>query len=147
MIFCVCFQGAGTRDGKGTCSCHTGYRGDLCDACTDGHFEEVKNETHTVCKGGSKILYAKVGQNHICTQYLPKYFWFPLVELSKIKAPKLVPVWQVDYQCMPIIFMSHRSFSVILLSHIGNFSQVWVNLHRSWPTDQCNWHRLDYLLV
>ena len=35
------------------------------------------------------------------------------------------------YQCMPIIFMAHRSFFVILSSHIGNFSQIRVNLHRS----------------
>ena len=47
-------------------------------------------------------------------------------------------------QYMPIISMTHRSFSVILLSHIGNLSHVWVNLHRSWPTDRCNWHRLFY---
>ena len=26
-------------------------------------------------------------------------------------------------QCMPIIFMTHRSFSVILSSHIGNPSE------------------------
>ena len=43
-------------------------------------------------------------------------------------------------------FMTHRSFSVILSSHtgIGNFSQVRLHLHRSWPTDRCNWHRLMY---
>ena len=29
----------------------------------------------------------------------------------------------LGYQCMPIIFMTHRSFSVILSSHIGNPSQ------------------------
>ena len=29
---------------------------------------------------------------------------------------------------------------------IGNFSQVRVNLHRSWQTDQCNWHRLKQIL-
>ena len=45
-------------------------------------------------------------------------------------------------QCIPIVFMTHRSFSVILSSHIGNLSQVRLNLHPSWPTDQCNWHRL-----
>ena len=45
-------------------------------------------------------------------------------------------------QCIPIFFMTHRSFSVILSSHIGNLSQVRLNLHRSWPTDRCNWHRL-----
>ena len=48
------------------------------------------------------------------------------------------PVHVVYYlpQCMPIIFMTHRSFSVISSSHVGNLSQVQVNLH------PCNCHRL-----
>ena len=46
-------------------------------------------------------------------------------------------------QCIPIIFMTHRSFWVVLSSHIGNLSQVQLNLHRSWPTDRCNWQRLQ----
>ena len=46
------------------------------------------------------------------------------------------------WQCMPIIFLTHRPFSVILSSHIGNLSQVWVNLHQSWQTDRCNSHKL-----
>ena len=41
-----------------------------------------------------------------------------------------------------IIFVTHRTFSVILSSHIGNLWQVQLNLHRSWPTDWCNRHRL-----
>ena len=47
-------------------------------------------------------------------------------------------------QCIPINFMTPQSFSVILLSHtcIGNLSQVRLNLHWSWLTDRCNWHRL-----
>ena len=48
----------------------------------------------------------------------------------------------MNIQCIPIIFMTHWSISVILSSHIGNFAQVRVNFHRSWPTDRCNWHRL-----
>ena len=43
-------QGAGTRSGKGTCSCDAGYSGEMCDSCTDGHYEEEKNDTHTICK-------------------------------------------------------------------------------------------------
>ena len=50
-------------------------------------------------------------------------------------------------QCIPIIFMTHRSFAVILTLHIGNLSQVRLNLHRSWPTDRCNWHRLMYMYI
>ena len=50
-------------------------------------------------------------------------------------------------QCTPIIFMTHWSFSVILSSHIGNLSQVRLNLHQSWPTDRCNWHRLLMTIV
>ncbi|XP_052679754.1 cysteine-rich with EGF-like domain protein 2-B isoform X1 [Crassostrea angulata] len=42
-------DGAGTRSGKGTCSCDHGYSGEMCDSCTDGHYEEVKNDTHTIC--------------------------------------------------------------------------------------------------
>ena len=49
------------------------------------------------------------------------------------------------YQFMPIIFMAHRSFFVILSSNMGNSSQIWVNLHQSWPTDRCYWHRLIYV--
>ena len=45
-------------------------------------------------------------------------------------------------QCMPIIFMTHRSISVNLSSHIGNLWHVQGNLHQSWLTDRCNWHRL-----
>ena len=40
-------------------------------------------------------------------------------------------------------FMTHRSFSVILSSHMGNFSQVRVKLLRSWQTDQYYLHRLQ----
>ena len=36
--------------------------------------------------------------------------------LDLYKPPQIMCV----YQCMPIIFMTHRSFSVILSSHIGN---------------------------
>ena len=46
-----------------------------------------------------------------------------------------------DYS-MPIIVMTHRSFSVFYHHILGNLSQVQVNLHWSWLTDQCNWHRL-----
>ena len=42
--------------------------------------------------------------------------------------------------------MTHWPFAVILSSHIGNFSQVRLKLHRSGPTDWCNWHRLQYSL-
>ncbi|KAK6178706.1 hypothetical protein SNE40_011228 [Patella caerulea] len=42
-------DGGGTRQGKGTCSCHSGYTGELCNECSDGYFEEMKNDTHTVC--------------------------------------------------------------------------------------------------
>ena len=34
-------------------------------------------------------------------------------------------------QCVPILFMTYRSFSVILSSYTGNLSQVPVNLLRS----------------
>ena len=37
-------------------------------------------------------------------------------------------------------------FSNFIITYIGNLSQVRLNLHRSWPTDRCNWHRLQRLL-
>ncbi|XP_033105508.1 protein disulfide isomerase Creld2-like [Anneissia japonica] len=43
-------KGSGTRSGDGKCSCNDGYSGSLCDECKDSHFEESKNETHTVCR-------------------------------------------------------------------------------------------------
>ncbi|KAH3881180.1 cysteine-rich with EGF-like domain protein 2 isoform X2 [Dreissena polymorpha] len=42
-------DGEGTREGTGKCDCNSGYRGDICEECTDGFFEESKNDTHTVC--------------------------------------------------------------------------------------------------
>ena len=45
----VFLQGDGTREGNGVCQCNDGYRGDLCDECKDGYFEESKNATHATC--------------------------------------------------------------------------------------------------
>lgn len=42
-------DGEGTRAGKGKCKCDSGYKGDLCDDCTDKYFEAQKNDTHTTC--------------------------------------------------------------------------------------------------
>ena len=39
-------------------------------------------------------------------------------------------------------FYDTSVISVTLSSHIWNLSQVRLTLHRSWPTDRCNWHRL-----
>lgn len=41
-------KGAGKRDGKGTCECHKGYIGDLCDQCSIGYYNESNS-----CIGGS----------------------------------------------------------------------------------------------
>ncbi|KAK2157627.1 hypothetical protein LSH36_188g10000 [Paralvinella palmiformis] len=43
-------RGNGTRSGKGDCDCNNGYKGDVCDSCTDTYYEEIKNDTHTICK-------------------------------------------------------------------------------------------------
>lgn len=51
VYFLYWFKGDGTRDGTGTCVCNVGYREDLCDECMDGFYEEMKNETHTICTG------------------------------------------------------------------------------------------------
>jgi len=43
-------QGEGTREGSGKCKCTAGYKGELCDECKDGYWEESKSETHATCK-------------------------------------------------------------------------------------------------
>ena len=70
-------------------------------------------------------------------QRLTKKFWYKSLFTDNKTSFQLTS----DMQCMPIIFITHWSFSVILSSHKGNLSQVWVNLHGVWPTDQCNWHQ------
>ncbi|XP_071961089.1 protein disulfide isomerase Creld2-like isoform X2 [Antedon mediterranea] len=42
-------KGSGTRAGSGKCDCKAGYTGLVCDECKDGHYEEFKNETDTLC--------------------------------------------------------------------------------------------------
>ncbi len=51
ILYFFFVQGDGTREGTGDCSCNIGYTSELCDECKDGYYEEIKNETHTVCKG------------------------------------------------------------------------------------------------
>ena len=34
-------QGDGTRSGTGLCSCHDGYKGSMCDECTDGYYQQA----------------------------------------------------------------------------------------------------------
>ena len=41
----------------------------------------------------------------------------------KISSNSMYMYVEYEVQCMPIIFMTHRSFSVILSSHIGNPSE------------------------
>ena len=47
--FCL-LQGAGTREGTGKCKCTSGYKGDLCNECKDGYYEESENDK-VECKG------------------------------------------------------------------------------------------------
>ncbi|XP_006016561.1 cysteine-rich with EGF-like domain protein 2 [Alligator sinensis] len=42
-------DGDGTRSGDGTCSCNKEYAGDFCLDCSDGYYNTLKNETHSVC--------------------------------------------------------------------------------------------------
>uniref|UniRef100_A0A3P8W072 Cysteine-rich with EGF-like domains 2 n=1 Tax=Cynoglossus semilaevis TaxID=244447 RepID=A0A3P8W072_CYNSE len=39
----------GTRGGTGKCSCDNGYKGEFCLDCRDGYFNEVRNETFSLC--------------------------------------------------------------------------------------------------
>ncbi|XP_074644946.1 cysteine-rich with EGF-like domain protein 2 isoform X2 [Tubulanus polymorphus] len=43
-------DGGGTRSGSGKCKCDSGYKGDMCNECKDGYYEESKNDTHISCK-------------------------------------------------------------------------------------------------
>ncbi|XP_038595018.1 cysteine-rich with EGF-like domain protein 2 [Micropterus salmoides] len=42
-------DGDGTRGGNGKCSCDHGYKGDFCLDCIDGYFNEVRNNTFSLC--------------------------------------------------------------------------------------------------
>ncbi|XP_062339158.1 cysteine-rich with EGF-like domain protein 2 [Osmerus eperlanus] len=44
-------DGDGTRGGKGKCSCNHGYQGEFCLDCVDGFFEELRNDTFSLCTG------------------------------------------------------------------------------------------------
>lgn len=44
----VC-NGDGTRRGKGTCRCDRGYKGEFCLDCVDGYFNEVRNDSFSLC--------------------------------------------------------------------------------------------------
>lgn len=44
-------DGDGTRGGNGKCSCDHGYKGDFCLDCIDGYFNEVRNNTFSLCTG------------------------------------------------------------------------------------------------
>lgn len=44
----VC-DGDGSRGGNGKCSCNHGYTGDFCLDCTAGHFNQVRNDSYSLC--------------------------------------------------------------------------------------------------
>lgn len=44
-------DGDGTRGGNGKCSCDHGYKGEFCLDCIDGYFNEVRNDTFSLCTG------------------------------------------------------------------------------------------------
>lgn len=44
-------DGDGTRGGNGKCSCDHGYEGESCLDCIDGYFNEVRNDTFSLCTG------------------------------------------------------------------------------------------------
>lgn len=44
-------DGDGTRGGNGKCSCDHGYEGESCQDCIDGYFNEVRNDTFSLCTG------------------------------------------------------------------------------------------------
>uniref|UniRef100_A0A8C6KDC1 Cysteine rich with EGF like domains 2 n=1 Tax=Nothobranchius furzeri TaxID=105023 RepID=A0A8C6KDC1_NOTFU len=42
-------DGDGTRGGNGKCRCDQAYKGDFCLDCIDGYFNEVRNDTYSLC--------------------------------------------------------------------------------------------------
>ncbi|XP_030748515.1 cysteine-rich with EGF-like domain protein 2 [Sitophilus oryzae] len=42
-------KGAGTRKGNGMCHCDTGYKGDVCDICSDGFYESYRDDKKVLC--------------------------------------------------------------------------------------------------
>jgi len=42
-------KGGGTRKGNGKCQCSAEYSGELCDQCSDGHYESFKDESKLLC--------------------------------------------------------------------------------------------------
>lgn len=44
-------DGDGTRGGDGQCSCDHAYKGEFCLDCIDGYFNEVRNDTFSLCTG------------------------------------------------------------------------------------------------
>lgn len=47
-------DGDGTRGGNGKCGCIHGYEGEFCLDCIDGYFNEVRNDTFSLCTGAPK---------------------------------------------------------------------------------------------
>ncbi|XP_067854650.1 protein disulfide isomerase Creld1 isoform X2 [Heptranchias perlo] len=43
-------DGDGTRSGTGLCNCDPGYAGSICMECSDGYFEQSRNDTQLVCQ-------------------------------------------------------------------------------------------------
>ena len=53
--FCLHTQGDGTRSGTGLCSCHDGYKGSMCDECTDGYYQQATGNIK-LCNSKYKTL-------------------------------------------------------------------------------------------
>lgn len=51
----VC-DGDGTRGGNGKCSCNHGYTGEFCLDCIEGHFNEERNDTFSLCTGDFRTV-------------------------------------------------------------------------------------------
>ena len=42
-------KGGGTRKGNGRCQCNTEYSGEVCDQCSDGHYQSFRDESKLLC--------------------------------------------------------------------------------------------------
>lgn len=42
-------RGSGTRKGNGTCLCDAGYKGDLCNDCSDGYYNAYQDDKKLIC--------------------------------------------------------------------------------------------------
>lgn len=47
-------KGGGTRKGNGKCQCSAEYTGEMCNACSEGHYQSFRDESKLLCSACHK---------------------------------------------------------------------------------------------